>query len=307
MTRRSVLLLLLFLSLLAGTVALIPRIVDPDQYRPFIVRTLEVILGYPVSIAAVEFAPAGGLRLELRSLEIKAVDPADPPLLRVERTYVGLDWVFLFTAEIKVASVTFVKPEFNLVQRHGRPLLRRAKEGAQWSDANMSRILGLGLKDLALGRVVIQDGAVRIHDHDHPEEHDWVMNQIRIQINNLSPHRASAVNGSALVQSIPFTGHGQIGPLPVSLSPLEMPFLLSVEAKSTRPDHLNGLLSKLHLDARAERGLFSTLIHGKLQSGMQTNSLLELYRLELFPAAQKDVAPKDGTPLAKKRPLELLS
>ncbi|MBF0136530.1 MAG: hypothetical protein H7833_01975 [Magnetococcus sp. DMHC-1] len=291
MTRNSAILLAVLAFLLGGIVVLAPRIVDPDQYRPYIVRTLEVILGYPVSIDAVELAPAGGLRLELKSLEVKSFDPADPPLLRVGQIYVGLDWSFLFTSKIKVTSVMLVNPQINLVQRSDRPLLNRARDGARWSNANMSRTLGLALTDLTLGRVVIRDGTLRLKNQEQPDERNWVMDHIQIQIHNLTPQRASAISGSALVQSIPFTAHGQIGPLPMSLNPLEMPLLLSVEGKSSRPDHLTAILNKLHLNARAERGYFSTLVHGKLLHGMQTNSWLELHRLEFFPANRKTPSP----------------
>ncbi|MBF0322088.1 MAG: hypothetical protein HQL62_03930, partial [Magnetococcales bacterium] len=300
MTRRAALLLAILAFLAGGVAVVLPRIVDPDQFRPFISRTLELILGYPVSLAEVKFAPAEGLRLELRALEIKSSDPADPPLLRVEHTYLGLDWSFLLTSEIKVTSITLVEPQFNLVQHRDRALLRRAEEGAHQRNANMTRTLGLSLTNLSLKEIVVRDGLLHIRNQDHPEGHDWIVDQIQIQINNLSPHKASAINGSALVQSIPFTGHGQIGPLPESFNPLDMPLLLSVEAKSSRPDHLSAFLSKFHHNARADRGYFSTLIHGKLASGMRTNTALELFHLELSPSG------KENLPARKKSGLQIL-
>ncbi|MBF0624145.1 MAG: DUF748 domain-containing protein [Magnetococcales bacterium] len=282
MTRLTAVLLTSLAFILGAAFHWLVEMVDPDQYREEIRRTLEAITGYRVAIKEVDLAPSGGLQLALHSLEISSWEPGDPPLLTVERAYLGLDWqAFMIDSRLKATALHLTRPHINLVMRPKRPLLQRAQESARWSSREMKRLMGQGLPEISVARFTIREGTVALLDQSQADQRTWTMDHLQVQINQLSPLHASPVNISGRIQEIPFKVNGQVGPLPPSLDPLDMPLLLSLEAKTTSIASISQLLHLDPFNPDAERGYFSTLFHGDLRSGLQTSSWMELRRLRL--------------------------
>ena len=286
-------------ALLLAFALLLRWMVDVEQYRPQIITFLESLTDRPVSLSAVALSPTGGFfTLELRDLVIHALNRSEPPVVRVKALRVGMTPLSFFYEKTKnetgswpsrldISSLTLVRPELHIIQRGLTPLMRQAQDTAKQSDKQMEQELGLGLTDISIGSVTIQSGTITLVDETDPQNHALVWDQIQAGIHSLSPNKASPVSASALFQSIPFTVNGQIGPLPKSLDPAELPVLLSLEAKSAQLPQLTNLFTNISnathygLHVRGTRGYFSTLFHGSLRKGMLTTSRLEVDKLEV--------------------------
>lgn len=265
------------------------QMVDVEKYRPRILEALETITSRPVSVGKIVFSPAGGfLTLELKDLEVHALDTAEPPMLLVKKVRLGIAPLSFLHSRIQISSLTLIQPQFNIVQRTGTRLMRRAQDSAKQSDMKMERELGLGLTELSIGKIKIQNGILTVLDWEHPQGRTLIFDRIQAGIHALSPTRASPVSASARFQSIPFTVNGQVGPLPDSLDPFEMPVLLSLEAKSAGLSHLEDLLTDSPIHLQGARGYFSTLFHGSLKKGLQTSSRLELDKLTVGSKPKKE-------------------
>ncbi|MBF0455172.1 MAG: DUF748 domain-containing protein [Magnetococcales bacterium] len=278
LNRRSFLLIGILLIVVIGSAALIHyQTKNLDKYRPWIVETLERVTNHSIVLKKVEYAPLSGLfTLQLNTLEILAQDPTEPPMLQVRETLLSFSPLSLITGKPKLSAIKFIDPQFNLVLRDHAPLMERAQDTALASDASLLKELGLGLAELTIGRISIQNGILAILDWDHHEGRTWVFDHLQVGIHALSPTRASPVTASARYRSIPFTVNGQVGPLPETLDPFEMPILLSLEAKSVGLKDMEGILSTETIRIRTSRGYLTTLLHGSLLKGLQTTTWLQL-------------------------------
>ncbi|MBF0370092.1 MAG: hypothetical protein HQL52_11615 [Magnetococcales bacterium] len=275
----------LLLAALIGGFLYVARTVDLSEHRGRIIQILEAVTSHKISLKSVQWAPTGGLTtLELTEFEVHALDPSEPPVLQVNQAFLGISPTTFFHKKLKISSITLVAPQINIVKRGGTKLIKRAQETAELSNLKMNRELGLGLTDLAVGGVTIRDGILTIIDWEHPDGQTLIFDHLTMRVHDLSPHGASPLTASARFQSVPFTVNGQVGPLPKSLDPKEMPVMLSLEAKSLGLSHLSDTIPNIPMDPRAARSYFSTMFHGSLTEGLQTSSWLELDRLVLTPS-----------------------
>ncbi|MBF0381457.1 MAG: DUF748 domain-containing protein [Magnetococcales bacterium] len=284
MSNRRPLLISIFLLvvLFAIGVTVYYQTKNMDWYRPLITNALNRITGHVVSIAKVTYAPMSGLfTLELQELEVLSQDPTEPPMMQAQETLLSFSPISLFSGTPQLSSIKFVNPQINLVLREKAPLMERAQDTAMASDKKLLSELGVGLSDLRIGRITVQNGILVILDWDHPEGRTWVFDHLHMGIHSLSPTRASPLAASARYRSIPFTVNGNIGPLPDTLDPFAMPVLLSLEAKSIRLKELQEILSTDTIEVKTSRGYLTTLLHGSLNQGLQTSTWLQLDGLEL--------------------------
>lgn len=314
------------LAIILGGLLFLGRMVDVEAYRFQIISSLENITGQPVSVGKVAFSPTGGLfTLELQDLEIHTSDQLKPPFLLVKRVQVGMTPISFIRKimqndtsashpQLEISSLTLIRPQINIIQGNDSYawLMHWVQEMTQKSDRKIELELGLGLTDISIGSIKIQSGILTLLNWERPDSRTLVFDRIQGEIHSLSPNRASPVSLLARLQSIPFTLTGQIGPLPKSLDLAEMPVLLSLEAKSAKLPKLNNVFTnasthKPHtVSFYGERGYFSTMFYGSLQTGMRTSSRLELDSLvvevlpiiderTLLPASWKKVtsAPMD--------------
>ncbi|MBF0188893.1 MAG: hypothetical protein HQL50_13305, partial [Magnetococcales bacterium] len=262
--------------------------VDPDKYRPRIVKTLEALTGYPVSLGKVEFSPTSGfVTLKLNNLEIKSLAPDEPPILLVKQAFLGVGLSFLFydddnpATKIHLSSLTLVAPQINYIQRHHTSLVERAQKTADVSNRKMEKVLGHGLNKLSIGKVTIRDGIMTILNWHDPKGRTWIIDHLQVAIHGLSPRHSSPLTASARFQLVPFSSHGHVGPLPESLDLFDLPLLLNIEAKSVELSHLANTLPGLphEIEPHVQRGFFTTLIHGSLNEGLNSRTTLELDKL----------------------------
>jgi hypothetical protein len=289
--RRPALISSLLLLILLGLAAFVHfETKNLDRYRPRITEILKQITSHPVTLKRVNYAPLSGLfTLEINELEIKALDPTEPPMLQVQETLLSFSPLSLFSGKPEVSAIKLIRPQINLVLRDSSPLMERAQDTALASDKKLLKELGVGLTDLSIGRLSVQNGILAILDWDHPEGRTWVFDHVQMGIHALSPTRASPLTASARYRSIPFTANGQIGPLPESLDPFEMPILLSLDAKSIRLKNLQEILSTETIKVNTSRGYLTTLLHGSLSKGLQTSTWLQLDGIDLSRKDQKPV------------------
>jgi hypothetical protein len=261
-----------------------------DWYRPQIINTLQRITGHHVSLKQVSYAPLSGLfSLELLELEILALDPAEPPMVQVQETLLSFNPLSLFAGKPQLSAIKFINPQIHVVLRDKAPLLERAQDTAVAGDKKLLSELGIGLDEITIGRITVQNGILVVLDWDHPEGRTWVFDHLQIGVHALSPMRASPINASARYRSIPFTVHGQVGPLPSTFDPFDMPILLSFEAKSVRLKDLQEILSTDTIQVKTSRGYFSTLLHGSLDQGLQISTWLQLDGVSLRRKDQKPI------------------
>ncbi|MBF0193337.1 MAG: DUF748 domain-containing protein [Magnetococcales bacterium] len=261
-----------------------------DWYRPRISDTLQRITGHNVSIKKVKYAPLSGLfTLELKELEILSLDPAEPPMVQVKVTLLSFSPLSIFSGAPQLSSIKLINPQINLVLHDKAPLMERAQDTAVASDKKLLKELGVGLSDITIKRITVQNGILVVLDWDHPEGRTWVFDHLQMGIHALSPTRASPVVASARYRSIPFTVNGQVGPLPDTLDPFAMPILLNFEAKSIRLKELQEILSTDTIAVKTSRGYLTTLLHGSLNEGLQTSTWLQLDGLVLSRKDEKKV------------------
>lgn len=268
----------LALLILVGLVALVRyQSSSLDQYRPRIVQLLEQITGHTVSIRRIQYAPMNGLfTLQIDELEILAMDPTEPPILKAAETLLSFEPVSLLSARPQLSAIKLIVPQFSLVLRDHTPLIERAQDTVIASNEKLFDTLGLAFTELTIGRISIQNGMLVILDWNHDEGHTWVFDHLQVGVHSLNPLSASPLTATARFRSIPFTVNGHIGPLPSSLDPLEMPMLLSVEAKSIGLNEIQEWLSSEEVKVKTSRGHLTTLLHGSLMAGLQTSSWLQL-------------------------------
>ncbi|MBF0447329.1 MAG: hypothetical protein HQL67_03925 [Magnetococcales bacterium] len=277
-----------------------------DDYRPQLIAFISRVTGHPVALKQISYAPLNGLfTLELSKFEILAQDPSEPPTIQVPETLLSFSPLSLFSSRPQLTAIKLINPQINLVLRNHAPLIERAQDTALAGDAKLHKELGLGLKDLKIGRISIQNGILAILDWDHEEGRTWVIDHLQVGIHALSPTRASPVTASARYRSIPFTVNGQIGPLPGTLDPFEMPILLSLEAKSAGLNDMEEALSTPTIKVSTSRGYFTTLLHGSLGKGLQIGSWLQLDEVNLS-RIESGKSEQDESPI-KQTILERLS
>jgi hypothetical protein len=272
-----------------------------DRFRPRVTEILIQITGHPVSLKKMNYAPLSGLfTLELLEMEVLAQDPAEPPMLQVPETLLSFSPISLFTGNPQLSAIKLINPQINLVLRDQAPLMERAQDTAMASDKKLLEELGFGLTELTIGRISVQNGILAILDWDHHEGRTWVFDHLQIGIHALSPTRASPLTASARYRSIPFTVNGQVGPLPESLDPFEMPILLSLEAKSIGLKDMQEILSTETINVKTSRGYLTTLLYGSMEKGLQISSWLQLDGIDL---KRKDEDDENNRPPPKSETL----
>ncbi len=285
--------LLLFVSAFAG----IYLFVNVDRFRPKIESKLSEVLGHRVTVESVRLSPASGLlSLELKNLQIHALDPTEPPTMHAKTALLGLgvEFAMRYLGGIKeapktpsISSITLISPQINLIQRHKKPLLERAQDTALVSDEKMQEVYGKGLTGLTIGRIDIRDGILTVVDWHHPDGQTLIFDHLQLHVRDLSPLHPSPISASARLQLAPFKVQGHIGPLPASLDPLEMPLTLNFDAKSSGLRHFSSFSRSLLGAVGASRGTFSTMINGNLKDGLKTTSWLELQKFSLIPLKEE--------------------
>ncbi|MBF0419496.1 MAG: DUF748 domain-containing protein [Magnetococcales bacterium] len=256
-------------------------IVKADHYRDQISQMVESLSGHKVRLEKVSYNPLNGLfTLVLTNMEIEASDPGDPPVLVAPTIVLGIRPMSLLLHQPEPVTITLVNPQINIVAQLNHHLIDQAQNKALASDRNMTRELGRGLTGLTLGKIALQNGLLTIVDRARQSDGTLIIDHIHLNLHALSPTSASPLTTSARVHNIPFTLNGQVGPLPASLDPFEMPWLLSLDAKSVGLADLNDMFPDGQIQARLSRGYLSTMIHGTLKTGLQTSSWLQLDGLE---------------------------
>ncbi|HIJ84240.1 MAG TPA: DUF748 domain-containing protein, partial [Magnetococcales bacterium] len=187
----------------------------------------------------------------------------------------------LLLRQPELATITFVNPQINVVAHRSQKWIDQAQDKALASDRNMTQELGSGLTGLTLGKISIQNGIFTFIDRARLTEGTLIVDHIHLGLHALSPNRASPLTATARIHNIPFVVNGQVGPLPDSLDPLEMPLLLSLDAKSSGLADFNDMFPDSHVQARLSRGYLTTMLHGTLNSGLETSSWIQLDGLEL--------------------------
>ncbi|MBF0156938.1 MAG: hypothetical protein HQL57_07110 [Magnetococcales bacterium] len=302
---RVLLALALGLAVVVGLL-LLAHWINVEQYRAIILSTMRRLTGHQVTMGTMSISTGSGLvSLQLDEVVVLASDPADPPILQVERILLGVSPAPLLRSSLKVTSITLIGPQLNLTTRAGSRLLERAHAQAVRSDQELSQSLGLGLTDLAIGQVTVRDGILTILDWDQAVSRTLLLDRIDASIHGLSPARPSPITVSARFQSMPLTIHGQIGPLPESLDFYEMPFLLNLDAKSQGLTSLTNTFPGLPFEARASRAYFTTLVHGSLAAGVQANSWMELDKLTLKSPEPQKAEATTPTETSPPQPLDL--
>ncbi|MBF0445182.1 MAG: DUF748 domain-containing protein [Magnetococcales bacterium] len=281
--RRSLLISIFLLVVVFGLAVIVYyQTKNMDWYRPRITDVLQRITGHSVSIKQVSYSPMSGLfTLELQELEVLSQDPDEPPMMHVQETLLSFSPISLFSGIPQLSTIKFINPQINLVLRDKAPLMERAQDTAMASDKKLLKELGVGLSELTIKRITVQNGILVVLDWDHPEGRTWVFDHLHLGLHALSPMRASPVAASARYRSIPFTVNGQVGPLPDTLDPFAMPILLSLEAKSVILKELQEILSTDTIGVKTSRGYLTTLLHGSLNEGLQTSTWLQLDGLVL--------------------------
>ena len=296
---RPLLLASVLLTVVFGSVAFVHfQTKNLDRFRPSITKSLERITSHPASLKKLSYAPLSGLfTLALEELELLSQDPSEPPMVQVHETLLSFSPLSFFTGKPQLSSIKFINPQINLVLRDHSPLMERAQDTALASDEKLLAELGVRLADITIGRITVQNGMLVILDWDHPEGRTWVFDHLQLGIHALSPMRASPITASARYRSIPFTVTGQVGPLPETLDPFEMPILLSLEAKSIGLKDVLETISTETIQVSTSRGYFTTLLHGSLAKGLQTSTLLQLDGVNLSRKDEK--TKKERKPLIK--------
>ncbi|MBF0383908.1 MAG: DUF748 domain-containing protein [Magnetococcales bacterium] len=276
--RRLYLIVSLLLTVMFGLASFVHyKTKNIDRFRPRMIQVLKHITGHPVSIKKIRYAPLSGLfTMELQELEVLADDPAEPPMLQVPDTLLSFSAVSLLFGKPRLSAIKLIRPQINIVLRDHTPLMERAQDTALASDEKLLQELGFGLTDLSIGHITVQNGILAILDWDHPEGRTWVMDHLQLGIHALSPTQPSPTTASARYRSIPFTVNGQIGPLPDTLNPFSMPILLSLEAKSVVLNDMQEILSTETIKITTSRGYLTSLLHGSLNTGLQTSTWLQL-------------------------------
>lgn len=283
----------LALILLAGTAAGVLHLVaaiQPENYRTRILETLEQVTGHKARMGQLELAPALGIQLRIRDLELLSHDPTEPPFLQVQEALITPSLAMLWKRDrLAISAITLVRPQITLVQRHEQKLLERAQTTARLGDARLAQLMhGQGLSQIQIGRITLTNGIIAILDWEAKTNatSTLILDHLQAHIHNVTANRASPISASARFQDIPFTANGQLGPLPENVDLTRMPLILSLEAKAVDPSLLLGTIAFLPIQAHTSRGYFSALLHGNLAEGMQVNSLLQMERLTLsLPAA----------------------
>ncbi|MBF0590200.1 MAG: hypothetical protein HQL53_13850 [Magnetococcales bacterium] len=283
---------------LVGSLYALFLFVNADKFRPVIIQRLTHILAHPVTLDRVRISPTSGLvTLELENFQVHSLDPSEPPLLQAPTALLGIGPSFVLKHYLSedrskldpnITSITLVSPQINLVQRNSKPLLERAQDSARVSHDKMERVYGKGLTGMAVEAIEIRDGILTVLNWEHPDGQTLIFDHLQLDVRDLSPHGPSPLSASARFQLIPFKVLGQIGPLPESLDPFEMPIRLNVDAKSAGLRHLSSLFRTLFVEMTASKGSFSTMLNGSLKHGLQTTSWLELKKLVLTPLEESE-------------------
>ncbi len=107
--------------LAAGTLALLPRLLDTAVFRAHVTQAAEQVLGRPVKFASLSVSLLPLPNVTLRELEI-ANDPrfGTTPVLRVEKVEVRMRLRPLLSLRIDLASITLDKAQVELVEQGGR-------------------------------------------------------------------------------------------------------------------------------------------------------------------------------------------
>lgn len=256
-------------------------IVKADPYRDRICQMMENLSGHKVHLEKISYNPLNGLfTLALTNMEIEASDQGDPPVLVAPTIFLGIRPMSLLLRQPEPVTITLVNPQINIVAQLDQKLIDQAQDTALASDRKMTKELGRGLTGLTLGKIALQNGLLTVVDRFRQSDGTLIIDHIHLNLHALSPNNASPVTASARMHNIPFTVTGQAGPLPASLDPFEMPWLLSLDAKSIGLADLNDMFPDSQIQARLSRGYLSTMVHGTLKTGLQTSNWLQLDGLE---------------------------
>jgi hypothetical protein len=119
--RRSLIAFAVLAALAAGTLALLPRLLDTPAIHAFISQTAAHAVGRPVRFDSISVSLLPLPNVKLQGLEI-ADDPrfGSAPLLRVEEVRVGLRVRPLFSLRIELASLALDRARVELVEEGGR-------------------------------------------------------------------------------------------------------------------------------------------------------------------------------------------
>lgn len=292
--RIKIALSLVVILALAG-VATLTGMTDMNEHRPRLLEILRRVTGHEVRVGQMRLSPARGFTLELEDLELLPRHAGDPPPLECQHAYLGISPAFLFGADLRLSSLTLVKPHLRVVLRKEEPLLQRAREMTRDNSRRLEETLGMGLAEIHVGRVEMRDGRITLIHRAHPDKPALEIENLQGELLGIAPSKPSPFSGVGRIHAIPFTFSGQLGPLPPTLELLEMPFLLRMEAKSPRIGQLMAAIPGLPFKAVADRVDLSTLMNGSLSHGVQTNSWMQFDRLILkHPDTGEPLPPLDA-------------
>ncbi|MEO5366733.1 MAG: hypothetical protein H7831_10335 [Magnetococcus sp. WYHC-3] len=274
------------LALLLSALALLQHYraqVDVDAFRLQAVQLLQQVTGLPVDVASVALSPTHGLfSLVIQNLTLGSSRQDDPPLLVVDQVVLGFSaWELLLQGRVRLNEAILVRPQFNLVKHAGHSFIDRAHKTARAGSSRLEDALGLKMTDLGLDTLMVRDGLLSVMDWEHPDGRTLIVDQLFFEVHDLSSTAPAPMNGLARFQLVPFTLSGRIGPLPESLSLLDLPVVASIEAKAPNLTHLVDTFSARNLAVESGRSYFSSLLHGSLSQGVVSHSWLHVNNMKI--------------------------
>src|SRR5574341_1338299 len=119
--RVSLVVLVVFLALVAGTLALLPRLLDTPAFHAYVSQAAGQVVGRPVKFASLSVSLLPLPNVKLRGLEI-ADDPrfGKSPVLQVGEVRIGVRLKPLLSLRIELASIALDKARVELVEDGGR-------------------------------------------------------------------------------------------------------------------------------------------------------------------------------------------
>src|SRR5512134_1664030 len=119
--RVSLVVLVVFLVLVVGTLALLPRLLDTPAFHDYISQAAGQAVGRPVKFASLSVSLLPLPNVKLQGLEI-ADDPhfGTSPLLQVGEVRMGVRLKPLLSLRIELASIALDKARVELVESDGR-------------------------------------------------------------------------------------------------------------------------------------------------------------------------------------------
>lgn len=203
--------------LLIVLAAALPFLVDVRKYRPELEAAAAEALGRPVSVGD-DLRLGIWPRLELSASDIRIGNPegfSAPHLLTVKSVDFGLQLWPLVRGRMQIDEIRFVSPHIILEKMaDGRvnwnfPVTDRGRAATPEPPPSDSPVAALD--EMEIKGILVTDGRVEYKDHQSGQHR--AVEELALDMNDISLDRPVAFRLSALLDGVRFFSKGRIGPL----------------------------------------------------------------------------------------------